>query len=84
MFKSIKLMLLGLLVAISFSGCFTPSTVDAGEEGVLIKKPWFLGHGGVEPERGSRGGQRGRAEVTRQEWTPAHEKPPRRVLLGIA
>lgn len=46
MFKSIKLMLLGLLVAISFSGCFTPSTIDAGEEGVLIKKPWFLGHGG--------------------------------------
>ena len=39
-----------LLVAISFSGCFTPSTIDAGEEGVLIKKPWFFGHGGVEPE----------------------------------
>lgn len=50
MFKNIKLLLLGLLVAISFSGCFTPSTIDAGEEGVLVKKPWFLGHGGVEPE----------------------------------
>ena len=50
MLNKIKLMLLGLLVAISFSGCFTPSTIDAGEEGVLIKKPWFLGHGGVEPE----------------------------------
>lgn len=41
MYKNIKLLLLGFLVAISFSGCFTPSTIDAGEEGVLIKKPWF-------------------------------------------
>lgn len=23
---------------------------DAGEEGVLIAKPWFFGHGGVDPE----------------------------------
>jgi hypothetical protein len=31
------------LVAFMFTGCFTPSSV-------LVKKPWFFGHGGVEPE----------------------------------
>ena len=33
-----------------FSGCLTPSSVGAGEEVVLVKKPWFFGHGGVEAE----------------------------------
>ena len=37
-------------LAFMFTGCFTPSSVGAGEEAVLVKKPWFFGHGGVEPE----------------------------------
>lgn len=34
----------------SFQGCVSPSTIDAGEEGVLVKKPWVFGSGGVEAE----------------------------------
>jgi len=26
----------------------SPQMIDAGQEGVVIKKPWFFGHGGVE------------------------------------
>jgi len=32
----------------TFQGCLSPSSVDAGEEGVLIYKPWVFGHGGVD------------------------------------
>lgn len=32
------------------SGCVSPSKVDAGEEGVMVKKPWFFGHGGVSED----------------------------------
>lgn len=39
---------LATLVAFTFTGCFSPSSVDAGEEGVMIKKPWVFGHGGVD------------------------------------
>lgn len=46
--KTIKLMLLSILAAISFTGCLSPSSVDAGEEAVLIYKPWIFGHGGVD------------------------------------
>lgn len=28
-------------LAFMFTGCFTPSSVGAGEEAVLVKKPWF-------------------------------------------
>ncbi len=31
------------------SGCILPA-IDAGHEGVLVKKPLFFGHGGVDPE----------------------------------
>lgn len=48
--KKLLMMVFTFLTAISFTGCFTPSTVDAGEEAVLITKPWFFGHGGVEKE----------------------------------
>jgi regulator of protease activity HflC (stomatin/prohibitin superfamily) len=43
-----KIVLLVLLASL-IGGCsaFTP---DAGHEIVLIEKPWFFGHGGVEPE----------------------------------
>lgn len=39
-----------ILVAFMFTGCVTPSSVDAGEEAVLVKKPYFFGHGGVDSE----------------------------------
>ena len=38
---------LGILSIMNI-GCISPSTVDAGEEGVLIYKPWIFGHGGVD------------------------------------
>lgn len=47
--KKIKLALLGIAMLVGFSGC-TPSSVDAGEEAVLIYKPYIFGHGGVDSE----------------------------------
>ena len=32
------------------TSCMGCTTVDADEETVLIDKPWFLGHGGVQSE----------------------------------
>jgi hypothetical protein len=43
--KCSLLMLLSWLVA----GCSVYSP-DAGHEVVLVEKPWFFGHGGVDPE----------------------------------
>jgi regulator of protease activity HflC (stomatin/prohibitin superfamily) len=37
-----------LALSLSLSGCVY-ATVDAGHEGVLVEKPFFLGHGGVDP-----------------------------------
>ena len=34
----------------TITGCFSPSSVDAGQEGVMVKKPWIFGHGGVEAQ----------------------------------
>lgn len=46
-----KLITLTALAAVLlFTGCVSPSSIDAGEEGVLIYKPWVFGHGGVDPE----------------------------------
>jgi regulator of protease activity HflC (stomatin/prohibitin superfamily) len=45
-----KYIIFAVISAFMFSGCITPSSVDAGEEAVLVKKPWFFGHGGVDPE----------------------------------
>ena len=39
-----------LTIASMTTGCISPSKVDAGEEGVLIYKPWIFGHGGVDKE----------------------------------
>lgn len=39
-----------LMISLMISGCVSPSNIDAGEEGVLIYKPWVFGHGGVEKE----------------------------------
>jgi regulator of protease activity HflC (stomatin/prohibitin superfamily) len=41
-------MLGALALSLSLSGCIY-ATVDAGHEGVLVEKPLFLGHGGVDP-----------------------------------
>lgn len=40
---------LAIVLVTLFAGCsrFAP---DAGHEVVLVKKPWFFGHGGVEPD----------------------------------
>ncbi len=46
--KTKILTVLSILVALTFTGCFSPSSVDAGEEGVMVKKPWIFGHGGVD------------------------------------
>ena len=37
--------LFAISVAFMFTGCVTPSSVGAGEEAVLVKKPYFFGHG---------------------------------------
>ncbi len=44
-----KSLLLLILLAICIAGCSTYSP-DAGHEVVLVDKPWFFGHGGVEAE----------------------------------
>jgi len=38
-----------VLMIIVLAVVIKPVEVDAGTEAVLIKKPWFFGHGGVEP-----------------------------------
>ena len=38
---------MSLALSLSLSGCVF-ATVDAGHEGVLVEKPFFLGHGGVD------------------------------------
>ena len=40
---------LTVLLLLALAGCSVYSP-DAGHEVVLIEKPWFLGHGGVNPE----------------------------------
>jgi hypothetical protein len=39
--------LLWMLVALAFLTACTTATPDAGQEAVVIEKPWFFGHGGV-------------------------------------
>ena len=40
---------IALIIATTLGGCSVYAP-DAGHEVVLIKKPWFFGHGGVEDE----------------------------------
>lgn len=47
--RFIKIGLVAALLAVFSTGCVSPSKVDAGEEGVMVKKPWIVGHGGVDP-----------------------------------
>jgi regulator of protease activity HflC (stomatin/prohibitin superfamily) len=37
-----------ILIALGLSGCVSSSSVDQGEEAVLIYQPWIFGHGGVD------------------------------------
>jgi len=41
--------LIAFLIALVLAGCSVYSP-DAGHEVVLIEKPWFFGHGGVDPD----------------------------------
>jgi len=36
------------VLAVALVGC-TSAAPDAGQEGVIVRKPWFFGHGGVDP-----------------------------------
>ncbi len=47
--------LLAFLATTSLTSCIGCTTVNADEETVLIDKPWFLGHGGVQNEPVSTG-----------------------------
>lgn len=49
MYKSIRIILISAVTIILMTGC-TRSTVDAGVEGVMVYKPYFLGHGGVDED----------------------------------
>jgi hypothetical protein len=40
--------ILAAVTALASSGCIMPA-IDAGHEGVLVQKPIFFGHGGVDP-----------------------------------
>lgn len=48
--KILKYGILGIAAMFTLTGCVSPSSVDAGEEAVLIYKPWIFGHGGVDPK----------------------------------
>lgn len=45
--KSLAVLGVGALFVV-FSGCALIA-IDAGHEGVLVEKPFFFGHGGVDP-----------------------------------
>lgn len=47
--KKVLLVLTLLSVSTMTTGCLSPSNVGAGEEAVLVYKPWVFGHGGVDP-----------------------------------
>lgn len=47
MFKSLRT--IALLVAIAMLTACSSASVDPGKEGVLVQKPFFFGHGGVDP-----------------------------------
>lgn len=48
--RKVSLSLMAVAMMFSLNGCFSPSSIDEGTEGVLIKKPYFFGHGGVDPD----------------------------------
>ncbi len=48
--KFIKMSTVAIAAMFTMTGCFSPSSVDAGTEGVLVKKPYIFGHGGVSED----------------------------------
>src|SRR5574344_641506 len=42
-----SLLLLAAICCVCLTSC-NPAKINAGEEGVFVKKPWFFGHGGVD------------------------------------
>lgn len=46
--KTILNLLFLIAILPLMNGCIAPSEIDAGEEGVLIYKPWVFGSGGVD------------------------------------
>lgn len=47
--KIFSMLMLVLCTVVLFTSCIAAEP-DAGEEGVLVKKPWFFGSGGVDSE----------------------------------
>lgn len=47
--KLMSVMTLLLVSILTFTSCH-PVSPDADEEAVIVKKPWFIGHGGVETD----------------------------------
>ena len=47
--KILYLLAVACVSIATLSSC-TSAAPDADEEGVLVMKPWFFGHGGVDPE----------------------------------
>lgn len=48
--KRLALVILTVLLAVfSLTGCHGVAP-DAGHEAVIVRKPWFFGHGGVDPD----------------------------------
>lgn len=45
--KKLFILLISLILITNFTSC-SFSKVDADEEGVMVMKPWFFGHGGVD------------------------------------
>jgi len=52
--RKIRLLFLALVLALSFSSCYRVQP-DAGQESVLIYKPFLFGHGGVDKDPVSAG-----------------------------
>lgn len=46
--KFLTMFSIALMAMLSLTSCIGCTTVDADEETVLIDKPWFFGHGGVQ------------------------------------
>jgi regulator of protease activity HflC (stomatin/prohibitin superfamily) len=49
-----KYLIVALLALMYLSSC-GPASIEAGNEGVMVMKPWFFGHGGVSHESISTG-----------------------------
>lgn len=46
--KRISVVMLGAIMALGLAGCSVASP-NAGHQAVWVEKPWFFGHGGIDP-----------------------------------